>query len=146
MYYRFECLLKNEYRNTDCEKWDGIFDYMLGDTLSLWSGLHGPKWYAKNPGRPSKAWFTEAGYKKWHKTMERCIATLLQQYALDDFSVRLVVSPSLGEVGMRGKVQCIEVLGSWDEYFVEPSPALISKVWRSEKAKAVRGEVPAFAA
>ena len=99
MFYRYEA------KNADGE-WEGIFSFFNPDHRRYFNRfLREPKWYEKNWQLPSKCWFTEEGYQKYHSVMEY----LISWAGIKD--VRVLTQDKLGFIACKGKIQCIEADG-----------------------------------
>lgn len=108
MYYRYEARrtgLGYKYKN-DEDGWKGLFQVLPPSPRRKASRfLHEPKWYSHHPGEQSECWFTEYGYRKYHKQMEDLIQYSRDCY--DPLEIRILTKEELECVAMQGKVQCI---------------------------------------
>lgn len=100
MYYRYEALNKNG-------EYEGIFSFFNPDHRRYFNRfLREPKWYEKNPNIPSRCWFTECGYNKYHHVIDYLITWAGIK------NVRLLQQPTLDNIVCKGKIQCIELIHS----------------------------------
>lgn len=102
MYYRYEARYKDA-------EWEGIFQFFDPSERRKWYCLAVPKWYEKNPDVESQAWFTQHGYDKWHKKMEKAIEDYLN-WCSPGWEVRLLQTETLHNVVFKGKTQCIATI------------------------------------
>lgn len=70
-----------------------------------WYCLTVPKWYDNNQTVPSKAWFTQYGFEKWHPKMLETIRSFLERYPY--FEIRILTCTKPDNIVMHGKTQCI---------------------------------------
>ncbi len=104
MFYRYEAKRPNE----PDDAWKGICQAMTPDhSRKTARFLKDPKWYEKNPDTDSRCWFTQFGYDKYHETMEKIIDDCIEWYY--ELDVRILMTETLEDVVMQGKIQCITV-------------------------------------
>ena len=98
MFYRYEAKNKEG-------KYEGIFSFFNPSQRRHFNRfVKEPKWYEKNPDVPSKCWFTEEGYEKYHDIIE----TFIYENRIQDF--RLLKEPVLQNLVCQGKIQCIQTI------------------------------------
>ena len=107
MYYRYEAcpVAENNYHPME---WQGIFASGAlnpSQKRKINQILKEPKWYKNNADIPSRCWFTQVGYDKYHKLLEEMIKEISPFW-----KVRLVMTKSLNHIVMNGKIQCIEMI------------------------------------
>lgn len=105
MYYRYEVKIRG--------KWEGIFSIAdPGWRRRIGRHIKEPSWYGKQKDPcsiPTRCWFTEYGYQKYHHLIEEMIE---DRSAFMDVETRLITSPALGTLVSKGKVQVIELCGA----------------------------------
>lgn len=107
MYYRYEACPVQENKFHPM-KWDSIFasgalnPYQM---RKINQTLKSPKWYKDNTNVPSRCWFTQAGYDKYHILMEEMIAEISSFW-----KIRIIKCETLNNIVVKGKIQCIELL------------------------------------
>lgn len=100
MFYRYEA------KNPETGEYEGIFSFFNPDHRRYFNRfVKEPKWYEKNWQLPSRCWFTEEGYQKYHSVMEH----LISWAGVKD--VRILKKETLGFIACKGKIQCIEADG-----------------------------------
>lgn len=98
MFYRYEAKTKDG-------EYEGIFSFLNPSQRRYFNRfVKEPKWYEKNPDTPSKCWFTEEGFKKYHDIIE----TFICENRIEDF--RLLKEPVLQNLVCQGKIQCIQII------------------------------------
>lgn len=98
MFYRYEAKNKNG-------QYEGIFSFFNPSQRRYFNRfLKEPKWYKKNPNIDSRCWFTEKGYKKYHHIIDELIEEN------ENLEVRLLTQPTLNNIILKGKIQCIELV------------------------------------
>ena len=99
MFYRYEALnKKGEY--------EGIFSFFNPSQRRYFNRfVKEPKWYEKNPSVPSKCWFTEEGYQKYHEIIDGFII----ENNIQNF--RLIKEHTISNIVCHGKIQCIQKKG-----------------------------------
>ena len=98
MFYRYEAKTKNG-------EYEGIFSFFNPSQRRYFNRfVKEPKWYEKNPDIPSKCWFTEEGYNKYHEIIENFIC----ENRIQNF--RLLKEPVLQNLVCQGKIQCIQTI------------------------------------
>lgn len=70
-----------------------------------WYCLAIPKWYSNHTATPSKAWFTQYGFEKWHPKMLETLHVFLERYPY--FEIRILTCDKPDNIVMKGKTQCI---------------------------------------
>lgn len=93
MYYRYEARIADatkcsSRRELEFRNWTGIFQCFDRNLCRKWYCLTVPKWYEHNLAVPSKAWFTQYGFEKWHSKMLETIRDLLERYPY--FEIRIL--------------------------------------------------------
>ena len=72
--------------------------------------LANPKWYTNHPDTPSEAWFTDYGYRTYHKNMEKLIEQIIKRYQQENKTlgkILLIRRHHLPFILRKGKVQVI---------------------------------------
>lgn len=110
MYYRYEARITDatecsSQRKLEFRNWTGIFQCFDPDMRRKWYCLTVPKWYDNNQTVPSKAWFTQYGFEKWHPKMLETIRNFLERYPY--FEIRILTCTKPDNIVMHGKTQCI---------------------------------------
>lgn len=110
MYYRYEARITDatkcsSRRELEFRNWTGIFQCFDRNLCRKWYCLTVPKWYEHNLAVPSKAWFTQYGFEKWHSKMLETIRDLLERYPY--FEIRILTCTKPKNLVMHGKTQCI---------------------------------------
>lgn len=105
MYYRIEAceLLNNEW--TD---WYGIGQVLCGgENRKAFRGLSVPKCLKTGKYRNTRSWFTDYGWKKYHKQ----IMEQVNSHSIwINIRIRVLKAESLPNLVMRGKTQVVENL------------------------------------
>lgn len=102
MYYRYEA---RHVSRTDAG-WKGIFQCMDPSQRRKWYHLAIPKWYGKNPGIDSRAWFTEHGHEAYGDLMLATMAELEQR----NYETRVLTAETLDNMVVKGKTQVIQTI------------------------------------
>lgn len=98
MFYRYEALNKNG-------EYVGIFSFFNPSQRRYFNRfVKEPKWYEKNLDVPSKCWFTEEGYQKYHEIIDAFII----ENNIQNF--RLIKKHTISNIVCHGKIQCIQQL------------------------------------
>lgn len=110
MYYRYEARIADatkcsSRRELKFRNWTGIFQCFDPDMCRKWYCIAVPKWYEHNLAVPSKAWFTQYGFEKWHSKMLETIRDLLERHPY--FEIRILTCTKPKNLVMHGKTQCI---------------------------------------
>ena len=110
MYYRYEVRIADATkcsarRELKFRNWTGIFQCFDPDMCRKWYCIAVPKWYEHNLAVPSKAWFTQYGFEKWHPKMLETIRDLLERHPY--FEIRILTCTKPKNLVMHGKTQCI---------------------------------------
>lgn len=110
MYYRYEARITDttkcsSRRELEFRNWTGIFQCFDLNMCRKWYCLAVPKWYEHNLAVPSKAWFTQYGFEKWHSKMLDTIRDLLERHPY--FEIRILTCTKPNNIVMHGKTQCI---------------------------------------
>lgn len=104
MFYRFEVK-----RDTQPAEWQGVFTvFNPSQRRKIGRKLYEPKWYAKHTMTDSKCWFTTLGYQKYHELIEQEIQEVQAYHPNWEF--RTITQYGIENIGMLGKIQCIEIL------------------------------------
>ena len=103
MYYRYEAMNENG-------EYEGIFSFFDPSQRRYFNRfLKEPKWYKNNPNVESKCWFTEEDYKKYHHIIDE----LIIESGLSN--IKLIKCETLCQLVMKGKMQCITLMGVVNE-------------------------------
>lgn len=98
MFYRYEA-------KDDDGQYIGIFNFLDPDQRRYFNRfVKEPKWYKNNPDKDSRCWFTEFGYKKYHAIIDEFITEI------GNVETRLITIEKINNIGMKGKIQCIELI------------------------------------
>lgn len=99
MLYRYEAM------NDEYSSYTGIFT-AYNIICCHFSSLHIPSYYTKHNNKTNTCWFTQAGYDKYHTTMEKSIHEIM---AWDDkCKIRLVTTDNMDDIVVHSKIQCIK--------------------------------------
>lgn len=102
----------HRYEYLENGEWHGIFGmFDPSERRFVNKYLKAPGWYQENPGMESQAWFTDRGFRRYEKLMEKTIRMHKETYgSLPEIRIREAME--LTGVVSHGAVQCIVALES----------------------------------
>ena len=104
MFYRFEI------RTSPDSPWEGGFQYLFPDQIRyITRFVREPKWYQNHPDINTRCWFTQEGFTKYGDIIQEAI----EECGVLDYpnsKMRILKRPSLENIVMHGKIQCIQLI------------------------------------
>ena len=122
MYYRYEAKLNPDYFCEGASEkyydeighdWVGIFRVLPPWETEKFYTLYIPRWYDDHPDVKTKAWFTEAGIRRFGSQMQKSINDGLRcrfNYGQSQaaYQIRVVTTNRLKNIIIREKYQIIQ--------------------------------------